>query len=610
MVEAILKIFISEQQAQSILSNSFIEFIFMVLFVSFAIAIIIHFTLYSKLRRIRNFLSTNNSLDIEPLNRFQREFEHKNKQESLKVETFVQKKFSSWRMFNVPVVSLIKMIQMTVSVFILVGVLGTFIGLAMSLGSIDATGDQLVENVALVLAGIDVAFYTSITGMGLSLIMTVITRVANTEYMLTDIMLKTESYLEENEEDGLERLINVSEQINSSIVELRETNQESLQNIVQSFHGFQEYTVGLQQSAKDLAKFNEGLSQNLKDFTVIFDGIKELTDGFDKGVSKLNKNFDQLFNYFYKMDQRNEKMTSAFTETYKKIADLTTSQTETLNEFQTSVGELREFFSSVAGRQEAIQAAFERTNTQSDHLVKLMQQNNQQFKGIFGNDLSGKLSGINTYLKELKHDFDKLGNSVVRLPEALDMINIAQVEYKNLLKERLDDLKQFNQDFNQHLKTHHAESRAFEKNVHDATRSYEQIGMKNQQLIAEINRTISQMSDSFQHRENQLETNVSVLKDTLSRYVANLEGTLGDKLDKVSRNLGEYVVDMNDAIKKEFKQIGDITEDSQQRNARIMQQTINELGQEFQNLNRQLHTITQEAQRQSQGRPVRIGSHD
>lgn len=74
------------------------------------------------------------------------------------METFVQKKFSSWRMFNVPVVSLIKMIQMTVSLFILVGVLGTFIGLAMSLGSIDATGDQLVENVAFVLAGIDVAF--------------------------------------------------------------------------------------------------------------------------------------------------------------------------------------------------------------------------------------------------------------------------------------------------------------------------------------------------------------------------------------------------------------------------------------------------------------------
>ncbi|PIB40969.1 hypothetical protein AOA59_25880, partial [Pseudomonas sp. 2822-15] len=126
------------------------------------------------------------------------------------------------------------MIQMTVSVFILVGVLGTFIGLTMSLGSIDATGDQLVENVAAVLAGIDVAFATSIAGMGLSLIMTVLIKVFNTEYLMTDIMLKMESYLDENEQDAMGRLIDVSKAINTSIVELKDTNQQSLQNLEQA----------------------------------------------------------------------------------------------------------------------------------------------------------------------------------------------------------------------------------------------------------------------------------------------------------------------------------------------------------------------------------------
>lgn len=598
----------SEQQAQSILSNPLVEFIFMVLFLTFVAAVVVHFILYSKLRRIRNFIGATNSLDIDPLNKFQGEFEDKKALEAVKVETYVQKKFSSWCMFNVPVVSLIKMIQMTVSVFILVGVLGTFIGLAMSLGSIDATGDQLVENVAIVLAGIDVAFYTSIVGMGLSLVMTVITRVANTEYMLTDIMLKTESYLEGNEEDGMGRLIEVSETINASIVQLRETNQESLQNIVQSFKGFQEYTVGLQQSAKDLAKFNNGLSKNLQNFTVLFDGMKEVTAGFDNGVKKLNKNFDQLFIYFYKMDSRNERMTSAFTETYKKVAELSNSQTETLNQFQNSVVDLKDYFSSIANRQEAIHATFERTIVQSDNLVKMMKENNQQFKGIFGDDVSSKLSGINTYLKELRNDFDKLGNSIVRLPDALETINIAQGEYKNLLSDRFDELKQFNKEFNNHLKAHSTDSQAFEKHLNDASRSYEQVGVKNNQLLNEINRTVTQMTDSFNHREKGIESSVGVLKDTLSRYVANLDGTLGDKLDKVSRNIGEYVVGMNDSIKKEFKQIGEITVDNQQRSARYTQQTISELNQEFQNLNRQLQAFTHEAVRQSNR--VRVGSND
>ncbi|MFC0470870.1 MotA/TolQ/ExbB proton channel family protein [Halalkalibacter kiskunsagensis] len=608
MVEAIMKFFISEQQVQSILSNPVIEAIFLVLFLTFVVTIFIHFSLYSKLRRIRNFISDTNSLDIAPLNRFQEEFKHKNQQEAVRVETFVQHQFSSWRVFNVPVVSLIKMIQMTISLFILVGVLGTFIGLAMSLGSIDAAGDQLVENVALVLTGIDVAFFTSIVGMGLSLMMTIVTRVANTEYMLTDLMLKTESYLEENEQNGLSRLIGVSETINSSINQLRETNQESLQSIVQSFKGFQEYTVGLQQSAKDLAKFNEGLTENLKDFTVIFESVKEVTNGFDKGVTKLNKNFDQLFSYFYKMDQRNERMTSAFTETYQKIAELTNSQTETMNHFQHSVVDLKDYFSSIAGKQESIHAAFERMNVQSDQLVKTMKDNNQQFERIFGNDVSSKLSGITTYLSELRSDFYKLGNTLERLPDELEMINRAQGEYKNLLSNRFDELKQLNHEFHNHLKTHSVNTGAYEKYLNDASSYYDQLGTNNQQLLSEINRTMTQMSDSFTHRENQMESSVAVLKDTLARYVANLEGTLGGKLEKVSRNIGDYVVDINDAMKKEFKQIGEITEDNQQRSARYMQQTLNELSQEFQQLNRHLQFYSQDVMKQSY--PLRVGSDD
>ncbi|MCH1624047.1 MotA/TolQ/ExbB proton channel family protein [Ferdinandcohnia quinoae] len=606
MVEYILKFFMSDERAQTVLSSPLIEFIFIALFLGFSITIFMHFILYSKLRRIRNFIRDTNSLDIAPLNLFKAEYEHNDQQESMKIETYVQNKFSGWRVFNVPVVNLIKMIQMTVSIFILIGVLGTFIGLAMSLGSIDSTGDQLVENVALVLAGIDVAFYTSIAGMGLSLIMTVVTRVTNTEYMLTDIMLKTESKLEGNVPDGIARLITVSETINSSILMLKETNQESLQSIVDSFKGFQEYTVGLQQSAKDLAKFNEGLTENLTSFTVIFNGVKELTDGFDKGVKNLNKNFDQLFSYFDKMDQRNEKMTIAFTETYKKIAELTTSHMETMNHFQQSIIDLKEYFSSIAERQDSIYGAFEKVNGQSEHFIKIMKENNQKFERIFGNDVSSKLSEMITSLREVRNDFKSLGNSIGRLPLALDTINKAQGDYKNLLTYRFDELTQFTHEFNSHLQIHLTNSQAIENYLNETSRSNEQISIKHTKLLNDINRTISQMSDSFNYKENQIESTVNALKDSLSKYAMNLEGTLGDKLEKVSRNIGEYIIDMNEIVKKEFKQIGEITDENQQRGARQLQQTLGGISLEFQQLNRQLQSISQS----SMNERVRIGTND
>jgi len=609
MVEAILKLFVSDQQAESTLSNPVAELIFMVLFFTFILAIIVHLILYTRLRKVRNFISIMNSLDIPPVKEIQAEFEQKKQQDSIKVETFVQKKFSEWRVLNIPVVSLIKMIQMTISLFILIGVLGTFIGLAMSLGSINALGgDQLVENVAFVLAGIDVAFYTSIAGMGLSLIMTVVTKVANTEYILTDIMLKTESLLDEKEQDPLSRLIEVSETINTSINQLRETNQESLQSIVTSFAGFQEYTVGLQQSAKDLAKFNEGLSQNLKDFTVIFNSMNELTAGFDQGVKKLNHHFDQLFTYFQNMDERNERMMTTFSETYQRINDLTVSQTESMNTFQHSIVNLKEYFSSIAKRQESIQSTFAKINTQTDHFVKLMEENNYKFERIFGDDLNTTLLEMNTYLRELRNDFHTLGNSISRLPNAFETVNKAQTDYKNLLNNRFDELKQYNLEFSNHLQAYSTNSQAFEKYLSDASRTSEQASMKNSQLLNEINRTITQMSDSFSHKEGQIEASVNALKETLSRYVMNFEGTIGDKLEKVSRNIGDYTVEMNETVKKEFKQITEITADNGERSTRYLKTSLNELTQEFQQLNRQLQALSQDSARQRD--TVRIGNND
>src|SRR5699024_6551713 len=195
MLQFIVELFTSERIAEDILSNPITELIFMILFIAFFLTLVIHLGLFAKLKKIRNYIDTTNQMDIEPLNTIKAQYDWSRQEESVKPETFVQEKFSGWRVFNVPVVNLIKMVQMTVSVFILIGVLGTFIGLTIALGSIDATGSQLVENIAAVLSGIDVAFYTSIAGMGLSLIMTVLIKVFNTEYMLTDIMLKVESHL-------------------------------------------------------------------------------------------------------------------------------------------------------------------------------------------------------------------------------------------------------------------------------------------------------------------------------------------------------------------------------------------------------------------------------
>src|SRR5690625_2170191 len=112
MVQAILELFTTEQKATEMLANPIIEFIFMILFVMFMITILIHIALFTRLRTIRNHIKQTNSLDIEPLKSFKEQFLEQ-RTESIDMETFVQEKFSSWRVFKIPVIHLIKMIQAT-----------------------------------------------------------------------------------------------------------------------------------------------------------------------------------------------------------------------------------------------------------------------------------------------------------------------------------------------------------------------------------------------------------------------------------------------------------------------------------------------------------------
>lgn len=591
MLDSILRIFISEEKVSVLLSHPLIEFIIAILLVMFAIAIILHMFLFITLKNIRNYLRDTNRMDIEPLKSFADQFHELQKTEPVKPETFVEEKFSGWRLYQIPVVNLIKIVQMTVSVFILVGVLGTFLGLTISLGNIDASGDQLVENVAAVLSGIDIAFYTSILGMGFSLIMTIFIKLFNTEYMLTDIMLKMESHLEGNKEGGMNRLIDVSESIHQSILDFKTTNQQSLQSIVNAFAGFQEYTTGLQKSAKDLAAFNVGLSENLTNFQELFSQMKEVTDGFAEGTTKLNDNFTSLFSYFTSVDHKNERMSKAFEQTYEKVKEVSNTQIETLQQFGHSVEELKDFMSSVLKAQEDIRYSFKQLNQESSRFVENLETHNQSFEEIFGGDLSTSLNGIMTYLKELSKKFDKLGNSVVQLPEALEMINRTQTQYKHLLQDRFEELKEFNRSFINHIKEHARETAIYENKWQDAANTYEQMALINNQMINDMNEIIVQMNRAFQQQKNELESGVTSLRSVLAKYVNILEGAFTEKLDKVIHNMQHSAEKANEKMKWEFEELVRLSESLQRENYRHIDQLLNDLKDQIQILNRQLSLI-------------------
>ncbi|NBJ71151.1 MULTISPECIES: MotA/TolQ/ExbB proton channel family protein [Clostridia] len=608
MVEFILELFMTEQRVEAILSHSVIEFIFLILFAMFAVAVMIHLVIYNKLKRVRNYLKSAGRMDIDPLTGLKEQYTTKQQQETVKVETYVQEQFSNWRMFHVPVVSLIKMVQMTVSVFILIGVLGTFIGLTTSLSSINLEGNDIVSGIASVLAGIDVAFYTSIVGMGFSLVMTILLKVLNTEFMLTDIMLMTETRLEGAKDNGIQRLIASSETINESIQHLQQTNQQSFKTIEAAFAGFQNYISSLEQSAENLAAFNDGLSDNLHSFRLLFADMHEVTDRFDNGTKNLNENFSALFTYFKRMDSYSERQMKAFEQTYERITETTASQIDGIQSFEASVEDMKQFTSSLLDEQASMQHAFSTVCKKTKQLVDQMDMQNKEFKSIFGTDLSTKLTGIIQQLNELSREFDKMGDSLTQLPNALEVIHQTQAEYKHLLSDRFQELKEFNRTFSQHIQSQATNTMTFEKHMQEAASSFDQMAMKNGQLFQEINRTISEMTQAFHQRENQWDNSVHILKDTLANYVHNLEDSLGKRLEQIGQALQASMRETNQQLRSEWNELRRMADSAQQNQARVMQQSFQDLQREIQMLNQQLAAFTQ--RNYAQNNAIRLNQNE
>lgn len=588
-----LELFTTTQKAEEMLDNPIIEIIFMALFGLFIITVLTHIIIFFRIRATRNYVKQTKRMDIEPLQSIKTTFETRQAEETIKLDTFIQEKFSNWRILQIPVVNLIKLVQMTISIFILLGVLGTFIGLTISLGSISATSDQLIENISAVLSGIDVAFYTSIVGMSFSLVMTVLVRALNTEYLLNDLMLIVESQLESHEQHGMHRMISVSEMIHDSIQSLEKTNEKSLGSIVEAFAGFKDYTEGLQQSAEDLAAFNDGLSENLQDFHELFQQMSTVTDGFKDGTSRLNKNFSSLFSYFESIDRKNERMVKSFEQTNDKIQQSSEAQVNSLQVFDTSVADLKDFTGSLLKDQSEVSDSLENIQQKTKSLVDTIGAQTTVMKDIFGNDLSARLASISTYLTDLKKGFDHVGESIGTLPEALTVINQTQKEHHQLLGDRFRELQQFNERFGEHLKKHETETITFETHMQGAATTFEMMATKNNNLIHEINRTLTEVNQTFTQRDQQLSSHVGSLEDTLVNHVSKTENMLGQKLDTMIRNVNHSLQEVSDGMNRELREMRNMSEEVNQNHARLMQQLLQELGREIQSLNRQLSAMAQ-----------------
>ena len=323
---------------------------FVVLFIMLVRALLTNHKIYKFLVNVNDEITTHPKQSYF-LRIIEESFEKTREQteNDVNLQTFLEGYMAEFNMTNqrISMIKQLKLIQMASSLSILIGVLGTFIGLVISLSGIDS--NQMSQSITNVLAGVHTAFYTSIAGIISSILIILSTKFLNSEQMLIQVMLKVENYLNLVENKTLDqRLVGKMEDVKAAILEMKKAFLEA--------HSF---TAGFERATENMNDFNDMFRQNTKQLSELFKGMGKFTTSYNEKMDQLLTNFQKLFIFFSQQEEIQANSLSMIKETGESLKlfmeRLTKEQQEQKNVLVHISNELK-------GTKDALTVFFETTN--------------------------------------------------------------------------------------------------------------------------------------------------------------------------------------------------------------------------------------------------------
>lgn len=274
--------------------------------------------------------------------------------------TFYRKRFTHWD-FKSTIVSL--------------GILGTFIGISIGLWGFDTTAIE--ASVPKLLAGLKLAFMTSVLGMSFSIVLAIIQRFSSSGAAAN----KPEK----------EQFAEMTEQIKQQRAELRDGFQKShvtLGKIADSTGRFDGQISGLRTELQDqsgqsrelikgeFAKANQTLAESLKKISEgankeIIDALNESIRGFNQNlIEQFGENFTRLNDACLKLVEWQEHHKQEVEATHKQLGDSVAALTQTEQTLAAVSGRNQEVLKTYDSLRETIATYGNQTDTLTTHLEK------------------------------------------------------------------------------------------------------------------------------------------------------------------------------------------------------------------------------------------------
>ena len=169
----------------------------------------------------------------------------------LNISSFIEMFMSGYKIDNQStMIKKLKLIHTYASISILVGVLGTFIGLVVTLASLNP--DNIDSSIMGILGGVHTAFFTSIGGIMFSIVINLHSKYKNSEQLLLQVMLKIENYIYQKDQKTSDYYV----------VEAIGDVKEAVYNMGRAFLDVAHFSKEFKIATDNLIGFNENFPAN------------------------------------------------------------------------------------------------------------------------------------------------------------------------------------------------------------------------------------------------------------------------------------------------------------------------------------------------------------
>lgn len=308
---------------------------------------------------------------------------------NINISSFIEEMCTDFTFKNKGILERIKAIKNSSSTCVLIGVLGTFVGLSTMLLSINT--NDIINSLPASINSMQTAFITSICGIICSIIINIFINRKDCESALVQLMLKLENLLT-SEVTNLKAI-----EADNKIEELKDT----IKQISKSIESFE----SLEEVSTNLIEFNKEFTNGIKALEDLLGESKHSIERFNKGLSSLDKQFTII----------NLKFNNLF-DKYDLQEDISREILNDVKETSKYLNELNNYFSLYE------------SNSQ-DLLLKLISHEN----AIISNE-QNFIDGGNT----LNNSIERLSNIVNDLSNCMaDKINLI-LNYMDLYKEAIE----------------------------------------------------------------------------------------------------------------------------------------------------------------------------